>query len=460
MALQLTPEQLQALQQLSQAYQSQQQQIASLQQEVQRLHAPAASAAAAVGPVGSPSASSLRGDDSHFGLNRLLSKPSVFHGEHGQRVLDWISEFDVLFENCDPHMPEMRKVTFVKQFLRDEALRWWIAREQDVQRASRASPDSAQALRTPAITTWSDFKVVLRDYFSPRGASETARNELHRLKQQQFRSLAAYADCFEATSRRIEVPPGHSIDEELIATFKAGLSDGQIRLFLTNKAPRTLFQASQLALQAESDLRVSGFHSGTGRFGTTGRGLMPYRPHRFDRPYQGASRPGDRGPGGFTSFHTGHSSYSHAAPTGHSDRSSSSAPMDLSAMDMDRTDAISGSDSEPTGRDSETEESTAAPGQRVAEEPDDENQSDSSTGSQTQEVERACQHCGCNALRMQRGPPRFSKSGCWNCGRDGHISRDCPKPHRQAPHAPASSTSRSDQPRDRSADTVPKPRHF
>jgi hypothetical protein len=241
MTLQLTPEQLQAFQQLTQAYQAQQHQIASLQQELHHLQVPAAAAGGSV--KSSSESASAQSDDFHFGLNRLLSKPSVFHGEHGNRVIDWINEFDVLFENCDPHMPESRKITFAKQFLRDEALRWWISREQDVQRA-RVNPEAAQLLDTPAITTWSQFKVALKDYFSPRGASEAARNELHRLRQQQFRSLAAYADRFEATSRRIDVPPGHSIDEELVATFKAGLSDGQIRLVLTNKQPRSLFQAT------------------------------------------------------------------------------------------------------------------------------------------------------------------------------------------------------------------------
>jgi len=112
MALQLTPEQLQVLQQLTNAYQAQQEQIASLQHEVHQLHVPASAAAAS---VSSPSESaSIHRDDSHFGLNRLLSKPSVFHGEHGNRVLDWINEFDILFENCDPHMPESRKITFAK----------------------------------------------------------------------------------------------------------------------------------------------------------------------------------------------------------------------------------------------------------------------------------------------------------------------------------------------------------
>ncbi len=454
MALQLTPEQLQAFQQLTQAYQAQQQQIASLQQELHHLQVPAAAAGSSVNSS-SESASAQR-DDSHFGLNRLLSKPSVFHGEHGNRVIDWINEFDVLFENCDPHMPEARKITFAKQFLRDEALRWWISREQDVQRA-RVSPEAAQLLDTPAITTWNQFKAALKDYFSPRGASEAARNELHRLRQQQFRSLAAYADRFEATSRRIDVPPGHSIDEELVATFKAGISDGQIRLFLTNKQPRSLFQATQLALQAESDLRVSGFNAGMGRFGGFGRhtNASPVS-NRFDRSYQGAIRMFPN-PAHRSVFHAPSQSLSDHRPAG-------STPMDLSVLAGQGSESDSDAISqvpEPEDRDSSESDpctGSEAPARKAEIDEALEEQFGSCSMVQNKQENAPCPQCGCNAMRMQRGSSRPNNSGCWNCGQMGHLSRDCPKPHRQI--GPASSASSTEQSRDRAANSNPKPRHF
>lgn len=455
MTLQLTPEQLQAFQQLSQAYQTQQQQIATLQQELHHLHDPATTATSSMMGTATESARVQR-DDSHFGLNRLLSKPSVFHGEHGNRVIDWINEFDILYENCDPHMPEMRKVTFAKQFLRDEALRWWIARERDVQRATASPEDSDLRLAVP-ISNWSQFKAVLKESFSLRGASEYARNELHRLKQQQFRSLAAYADRFEATSRRIEVPSGHSIDEELVATFKAGLSDGQIRLFLTNKQPRTLFQAAQLALQAESDLRVSNFHPGAGRFGTSERGSSgSHGPYRFDR---GASFGRFANSGNRVGFPAGHS---HSSSPSQPDRSASTVPMDLSTLARAASRSDPASDSE--NEDAESAGNDAEPNQAEYGEENEESSEelfDFCSTAQTKQEEQACQHCGCNVLRGQRGPPRPNKPGCWNCGQLGHLSRDCPKPRR--PVVPASSTSRfsSDQSRDRPAGTsTSQPRHF
>jgi hypothetical protein len=254
--------------QLQNIIQQQQQQIQTLQQQFQQVQQYASAAAAS----SSASAGVHRGEESdhHFGLTRLLSKPSQFNGEHGDHVFDWINELNVLFENCDASVSEERKVVFAKQQLRGEALRWWISLEHDARRRDASLANASDAPKP--VTTWAEFKAALLDYFSPRGASEEARFQLHELRQYQFRSLTAYIEAFEKTARRIEVPPGHSIDEELVGDFKHGLSDGYVRLFLTSNHPKTLLQATRLALQAESDLRVSGVHSMP-----RGRGLVPYR---------------------------------------------------------------------------------------------------------------------------------------------------------------------------------------
>ena len=242
-------------------------------------------------PSSRPMVSVNREASASVTLSKLLSKPSHFHGEHGNRVYDWLSELDITFDNIG-NATEHQKITFARQCLRDEALRWWMAREQEVvhsrQRILLAQLGGHESERndthqTKEITSWSEFKQVFVDYFCPRGASEAARNQLHSLRQNQFRDLASYCDRFETVARRITTTPGHDITEELIATFKVGLSDGRIRLHLTTGHPSSLFEATRQAMQAESDLRVSNFgvrDNHTGRSFSMGR-TQYSSPNRF-----------------------------------------------------------------------------------------------------------------------------------------------------------------------------------
>jgi len=175
-------------------------------------------------------------------LGKLLHKPSTYHGEHGNRVYDWLSELESTFDNPGP-TPDQVKINFARQCLRDEAQRWWSARQREVLHSQQrrvwdqqgldgAIPEAKENHQTKAINTWLEFKQAFVDYFCPRGASEAARNQLHALRQNQFRRLDQYCDQFEKVARLIQVAPGHDITEELIVTFKNGLSDGRIRLHL------------------------------------------------------------------------------------------------------------------------------------------------------------------------------------------------------------------------------------
>jgi len=440
--------------QLQQQNQQQAQQIGEMHQQLlamqQELHSLRLDPTAGQQRASASGSAEPRGGRSE--LLRAAKRPECFKGEHGVYVLNWLEEMNIFLENCEPPPSEAQKITLAKSFLREEALRWWCAREKNVQRAE-ASGDLSLVQLTPAITSWDAFQKAASEYFCPRGVSDEARNELHRLRQNQFRSLEAYADRFEAVSRRIEVPVGQSIEEELIATFKAGLLNGLIRLSLTNTKPRTLFQAIQQAHQAESDLRVSGARENSGRQEYSRRGVFERSRepiHHYSGNHFGRFRSA-----GETSF--GHRSHLHSnRPSG------AAVPMDLSVMaGTEERDSDSESDrnNDPRGRSqrsSEQDDSLSSPP----------GSADYQTPSNSPDpADCSSQPCELNVAQMQRPATssRCSKCGqqsrqhslpdCWNCGQTGHLRRDCPKPPR-AGSASAKSMART------SRDESGKPRHF
>jgi hypothetical protein len=349
-------------------------------------------------------------------LHKLLNRPSTFHGEHGSRVHDWLSELEVIFSNC-AGINESQKVAFAKQCLRAEALRWWMAREREVELASvrHSSSVSSQTHATDdssavvPVTSWQQFKEVLVEYFSPRGSSEAARSRVHSMFQSQFRSLAQYMDEFEKTARQITVPPGQDISDELVMAFKKGLSDGQIRLHLTTAHPTSLFQATKLALQAEDDLRVSKYSR-----------VRPWTRRPFSSNYRTLQYPSWSSP----SFVPHRDKVRHPTP-GHPE---SSAPMELDMAAEDEDEQL------------ELQEESQSPPEEVGDtsspyssEPEEEQGSNEPERSSALNSTTLKQH---SPLTNQRRRPDKSTSRfdvrCYNCGRPDHLMARCPEPRRVA----------------------------
>ena len=376
------------MQQQRAVIEEQQRQLAALMQEVQRQHSmPAAAGVEAL------SRNPARHDELAASIRLFNScRPSLFRGEHGTKVQDWLSELESLFGTMELSAPindELKK-RFGVQCLREEALRWWNARERLVSQG-RATP----------VRDWAEFKQEIHDRFSPRGASEGARADLHRARQRDFRSLSDYAEYVEALVPRIEVDAGESIDAEAVAAFKNGLSDGHVRLALTTAHPKTLLEATRLAIQAEDDLNVAGLRA---RFPT-------YRSsHDRSRGF-GSFSHGFRGrENSAGSQHRGHFGHGgHVRPT-HDDRESHTrhqAPMDLTVLGND--DRESDESREDAGRADGREGSASTSPERGTSSDAEDDEGDLNVSSET----------------------RGRKDGCWNCGDPGHLRRDCPKERRE-----------------------------
>lgn len=443
---QLQQQNLQQAQQISEMHQ----QLLAMQQEIHslRFNPAAAQQHASASVVAEPARI-------HNELLRAAKRPDCFRGEHGTHALNWLQEMDIFMENCEPAPSESQKITLAKSFLRDEALRWWCAREKDAQRAL-ASGDASLMLLSPVISSWAAFQSAVKDYFYTRGTSDEARNELHRLRQSQFRNLEAYADRFETVSRRIEVPVGQSIEDELIATFKAGLLNGLVRLSLTSNRPRTLFQAIQQAQQAESDLRVSGASTAAERTSGFVRRGDGDRARRFDGHQ-------------FNRFRSGASSLGHSAQQHLSRSPIGSTPMDLSA--------IADAESETFRNDSESEHgeelsilTSHLPRMTETDQtpsPVSETERQRSPFRSPELSESACSSCQFNAVQVHKTSassrcracghvkPRQtpSSSECWKCGQIGHLRRDCPRSIQDG-------VAHRDSHDGRQGSTTGKPRHF
>jgi hypothetical protein len=428
----------QRIQQQEQQIQQQQAQILALQQTVRQVEqftaaTAAAAAAAAAAPAVAPERANRRVEESGvldlIGLNRLLSRPSKFRGEVGDYARNWLLEMDMLYANCDQSITEVKKVTFAVLYLRDAALSWWKTLEHEAAWAAppvAASSGPAGAGYVLPIRDWTSFKAALLDHFSDRQGSESARAELHRLRQFNFRDLESYVAAFEIVARRIAVQPGQSIEEELISDFKAGLTEGHVRLFLSSSQPKTLLQAIRMAIQAEHDLRAAGMRS-TPR----GRSLAPHRGdlHRGDRfsnsrangSYWGRPRFSSAARVGSNPDPDRSSSYASASS------SSGSAPMELgtvsSTLDEVEDEA---EESMPEDRSPEADEI-----------PERHQDSGSESASDRVDAEanhlrlNVCGHCGVDLNAMQmRSRVRGGPPVCWNCGQVGHVQRACKTPRK------------------------------
>ena len=435
----------QVLAEIAQKFQQQQAQICELQHQLaQATAAAAASSSSVAAPNHHSNGFSANDTNAHkFSLDKLLSRPTPFHGEDGQRVFDFCDEIEIIMRNCSATTPESRKISFVQQLLKGEALRWYLAREKSVQNHECG----ADGKELTALETWAQFKQTLLDQFGGHGASEVARRELHQLRQNQFRDLGTYADRFETLSRRIMTPPGTTIQEELISAFKEGLSDGQIRLHITTAKPKSLFEAIELARQAEYDLYIARARPNNFQQRKVfSRSRQEYQRFSYNSNHQhypfrqyNPTYPSNAGPNHQASFRS--DTIEHAGHNG-------PTPMDLGIMSTPHHDwrFTPQTDSEANYNDDSNESIPGEPATYPYHKEERRSPSDSYPSSDGRRFSSSSMDF--NGMFQPYPRNHYNNSYprqpviCYRCRRPGHMMVDCPADGRNSSQPPADNAQR------------------
>lgn len=157
--------------------------IAALRAQVQQLvahaqqqHAQQQQQAAAAAPAAAPAASGS--------LGLKIRNPSMFKGEMGFVVDDWIHEMgqQFVFYGDSKFPSDDYKIRFALAYLTGPAIHWW-----------NNEPKKEE------ITTWSAFVARLHARFRPVQAAMIARQRLDLLKQRPGQTVNSYANVFQST---------------------------------------------------------------------------------------------------------------------------------------------------------------------------------------------------------------------------------------------------------------------
>jgi hypothetical protein len=162
-----------------------------------------------------------------------ISAPSVFKGEMGFTVDDWITEMEqqFVFYGNTGFPREEDKIRFALAYLRGSAMNWW----------------KHEADKEAATTSWAEFVKRLHGRFRPVQAAAIARQRLDKLHHKAGHSVNAYANAFQVTMTPItDMGPADQVHH-----FVKGLLP-HVAAKVYEKAPKDLRAAIDAAVSAEA----------------------------------------------------------------------------------------------------------------------------------------------------------------------------------------------------------------
>jgi hypothetical protein len=166
-------------------------------------------------------------------LHLKISPPSVFKGEMGFAVDDWITEMEqqFVFYGIMAFQHDQDKIRFGLAYLRGSAMNWW----------------KHEADKDAAMASWAEFVKRLHARFRPVQAAAIARQRLDKLSHRAGHSVNAYANAFQVTMTPItDMGPADQVHH-----FVKGLQP-HIAAKVYEKAPKDLRAAIDAAVSAEA----------------------------------------------------------------------------------------------------------------------------------------------------------------------------------------------------------------
>lgn len=179
------------------------------------------------------------------------AKPDTYNGQRRTPADVWLFNLEQYFKAAAPGtgLSDELKINFAAAQLRDSAATWW--RRQIQRTYTRSDTSTGISLTSTHVdppSSWNKFKEEFLKQFLPIATKDSARAELHNIKQKN--SVVGYCDAFNNILVRLEHEDMSEKDQ--LYLFKKGLNK-DMQNYLIIAHPDTLAEAQVLAVRYEAE---------------------------------------------------------------------------------------------------------------------------------------------------------------------------------------------------------------
>lgn len=180
------------------------------------------------------------------------TKPDTYSGKSTTRGTPadvWLFGLEQYFKATGVALNDEFKINFAAAQLRDTAATWWRRQTQRTYTQSNTGAGiSLTSTHPDPPTTWKDFKERFLKHFLPIATKDSARADLHNIRQRN--SVAGYCEAFNTILIRLEQED--MSEEDQLFLFKKGLNK-DMQKYLLLVRPKTLTEAQALVVRYEAE---------------------------------------------------------------------------------------------------------------------------------------------------------------------------------------------------------------